>query len=971
VALLDADDSDLNADWIKTLGWDLPSDPEALRVMFGPDWYATLSRLPSWQAAPAEVRNAVVVKHYSGSHDQRSHAGKSGAELVQEKQSRDVDYLLRRGQWLDEQLARDGVALPPPRTVLDLLGEAADKVRKWVDEKQNPPLTALRESEIERIVVANRSRVDAERARRGLPPKDWPTWEGPEVRKADTAVIGALRTLFAGMVDDRVFQLMERDRRPLAEMDGPFADLMDVMLDAVARAVGDAAPTTVIKFAPGLMPVLKHGDPSRPGYAQMHPNGAGSAYAEWGDHAGRIAAMEDVGPSVEQLMLGTGGADDRTYNEIVNDILTNHVDEVDMTIDNDYAEYTRREEFLATNPSADETDAFIAEQRLEMAENLYNADPERYRGDRFDEDEALDAFNDVYSIETSGTNAAGDTVVLRSSVSSVWSGSDTIEVTGRIEDSYGDEVGEFIRHFQREPDGSVSVSHELLRLWDDNVKGTGFATEFNARAEDYYVSHGIKKIKVHAALEQGGYTWAAAGFDFDPSYVDTNRAEMVKVMSRSPQKASFEPIIDRMTRLGRDDPDYPTPFEISQLGRIPGASTWPGKEALLGSNWYGVKELRPEGRRRSATEQGGVVKHLSGQHDQQSHGKGGGGGEFSEWGDRAALLRQMKNVGPSRADLESALAGADAVDMDEMVDFVRTNFPDMVDDRVDSSFSQFLTDEERTAAGYDDEEWSDTVEYYKNEAARMLLEEDPDFFQGMVGGGTPMTGADAVEAFQEVYGIRHEGVDGSGRNRVLSVRVNQVDTFENEITVDGSILDEDTGDVVGTVQRKFLERDGEMIVSHEWFSIDDPDSRGTGLASALNDRAEAYYVSHGIDKVAVHAALETGGYAWASAGFDWDDGGDQFARESRLGVADRIDRYVARGPLTDRQRSEFTDIARRVRLPADDPDLATPTEISQFGRTDGASTWPGKEVLLGSDWFGMKTLRPEGRRRSITEQGAP
>ena len=349
--------------------------------------------------------------------------------------------------------------------------------------------------------------------------------------------------------------------------------------------------------------VRKHGDPSRPGYAAMHPNGAGSAYAEWGDHAGRIAAMEDVGPSVDQLMLGTGGQDDRSNSEIIYDIMTNHVDEVDMTIENDYAEYTRREEFLATNPSADETDAFITDQRLEMAENLYYADPDRWTGARFDDDEAVDSFNDVYSIETSGTNAAGDTVVLRSNVYSVYSGNGLIEVNGMIEDDNGNQVGEFVRHFRREPDGSMSVGHELLHLWEDDVKGTGFATEFNARSEDYYVSHGIKKIKVHAALDQGGYTWASAGFDFDPKRVDTNRFEMVNAMSRSPQKARFEPIISRMTTLDRDDPDYPTPFEISQLGRTPGASTWPGKEALLGSDWYGVKELRPEGRRRSVTEQ--------------------------------------------------------------------------------------------------------------------------------------------------------------------------------------------------------------------------------------------------------------------------------------------------------------------------------------------------------------------------------
>jgi len=78
---LDADIED--ADWIKTLSWDLPTDPGELAQLFGPDWYSYLSSLPAWKAAPPEVRNAnsvlvklapglrPVLKH--GHHDQSTH----------------------------------------------------------------------------------------------------------------------------------------------------------------------------------------------------------------------------------------------------------------------------------------------------------------------------------------------------------------------------------------------------------------------------------------------------------------------------------------------------------------------------------------------------------------------------------------------------------------------------------------------------------------------------------------------------------------------------------------------------------------------------------------------------------------------------------------------------------------------------------------------------------------------------------
>ncbi len=498
-----------------------------------------------------------VLKHYRGRHDQASHSGKSGAEISQEAEQRSVDYLLRQGAWLDEQLSRDGRAMPPPRGVLDLLDETASKVRRWVDEKRNPPLKALSPDEVDQIVIANRARVDASRAARGLPPKDWPEWGG--VRKDATAVVGILRRFFNGMVDDRVFQLMARDGRPLAEMDGPFADLMDVMLDAVVRAASSVDQSESL---------VKHGDPSRPGYAQMHPNGAGSAYAEWGDHAGRIAAAEGRGPAEEHLKMALTSGMSGAYGP-----------------------------------------------------------------------DAVSAFNEVYGITHSGVNRDGATVTLKAEVTSVFGeGSEGISVYGTLKDSGNNDAGTFERKFALDDEGNVVVSHELLEIWGDEHKGTGFATNFNAQAEDYYISHGISKVYVHAALENGGYTWASSGFDFDPAESGHNAIMIEGRTRRHPQSDQFVGVRNRILNLEPDDPDYPTPFEISRVGWTPGAKTWPGKEVLVGSDWYGVKVLRPEGRRLSTTETAAksvtvrfapglrpVLKHLKGQHDQQTHGTGGSG----------------------------------------------------------------------------------------------------------------------------------------------------------------------------------------------------------------------------------------------------------------------------------------------------------------------------------------------------------
>lgn len=104
MVLLNVDDSDLNADWIKTLRWDLPTGPEALRSLFGDDWAAQLSRLPAWLAAPAEVKAAAestLVKHGDPSRPNyaQQHPGSPSArraDIVPDALKADMDAAVQR-----------------------------------------------------------------------------------------------------------------------------------------------------------------------------------------------------------------------------------------------------------------------------------------------------------------------------------------------------------------------------------------------------------------------------------------------------------------------------------------------------------------------------------------------------------------------------------------------------------------------------------------------------------------------------------------------------------------------------------------------------------------------------------------------------------------------------------------------------------------------------------------------------------
>lgn len=49
------DDNLRDADWIKTLTWDLPTDP----AEFTQAGLVRLSKLPAWEAAPPQIRAAL------------------------------------------------------------------------------------------------------------------------------------------------------------------------------------------------------------------------------------------------------------------------------------------------------------------------------------------------------------------------------------------------------------------------------------------------------------------------------------------------------------------------------------------------------------------------------------------------------------------------------------------------------------------------------------------------------------------------------------------------------------------------------------------------------------------------------------------------------------------------------------------------------------------------------------------------
>ena len=151
-----------------------------------------------------------------------------------------------------------------------------------------------------------------------------------------------------------------------------------------------------------------------------------------------------------------------------------------------------------------------------------------------------------------------------------------------MHDRTGARVGTAQRIFdERTPN---SIEHSSLEL-TPGMQGQGFATRFNAHAEAGYRRAGIEQITLDANLDVGGYAWARAGYDF------ANEASRISVVSHAESMAAFYPpdvqrAIERVVR----NPNS-TPIEFAMIGHTPGATTWPGKEIMLGAGWDGVKRL--------------------------------------------------------------------------------------------------------------------------------------------------------------------------------------------------------------------------------------------------------------------------------------------------------------------------------------------------------------------------------------------
>ena len=151
-------------------------------------------------------------------------------------------------------------------------------------------------------------------------------------------------------------------------------------------------------------------------------------------------------------------------------------------------------------------------------------------------------------------------------------------------------------------------------------------------------------------------------------------------------------------------------------------------------------------------------------------------------------------------------------------------------------------------------------------------------------------------------------------------------------------------------------------VDHSLFQLEKA-AQGRGISTAFLRESENLYRQMGMEQITTHANIDVGGYAWARSGFDWnrEHGHWMYKRvwqrfQSRL---DADEALIAAGKtplLSAADRAALHDLSKRSTEAAwKTGKTPTPFELSQLGYNN-SDMWLGKEVMLGSDWAGVKVL---------------
>lgn len=247
-----------------------------------------------------------------------------------------------------------------------------------------------------------------------------------------------------------------------------------------------------------------------------------------------------------------------------------------------------QEEFMANLLSGKYDDAAWADEVA--ADKAFGADLKDIL-EMEDEGEIWSAFSSVFE----GQDYNG----FKTEIGSVQDVMDGLALQMRITKD-GKEAGFVTRVF-----GEDSVYHDTLELMPE-FRGQGFSSAFSAYSESWYKASGISEIKLHAALGDGGYVWAKAGYTWDLDFYRKNAdafmadypqwsAKLERMLADWPNDSKVTPkLYDIYNAIEEalDDPDILEDIDLAALANLQDDDgMFVGRLLLAGTSWRGRKTL--------------------------------------------------------------------------------------------------------------------------------------------------------------------------------------------------------------------------------------------------------------------------------------------------------------------------------------------------------------------------------------------
>lgn len=184
----------------------------------------------------------------------------------------------------------------------------------------------------------------------------------------------------------------------------------------------------------------------------------------------------------------------------------------------------------------------------------------------------LALLNDVF-----GTSHNGMT----SSVKTVTANNNKVEVKGVIAGPDGSDIGEFQIDVRLDRRGGMFADLQLITI-DPDFQGQGFAREFNNKWIGWARDSGMDRAQLLANIDVGALAWARAGWDwaspFDAQALQDRLREMAGGKDKNAARLASQ-MLDRFDKSEFGSPGYPTPYELSEMGRQDGqgkGDSWPG-----------------------------------------------------------------------------------------------------------------------------------------------------------------------------------------------------------------------------------------------------------------------------------------------------------------------------------------------------------------------------------------------------------